>query len=49
MPRFDPVTVLQVTERDGVTVFEGVPTMYVAMLNAGGGVADTSTLRLCAS
>lgn len=49
MPRFDPVTALQVTERDGVTVFEGVPTMYVAMLNAGAGVADTSTLRVCVS
>jgi len=29
-----------------VTLFEGVPTMYVAMLNAGPSVADTSSLRL---
>jgi long-chain acyl-CoA synthetase len=46
MPRFDPVTALKVIERDRVTLFEGVPTMYVAMLNAGPSVADTSSLRL---
>ncbi len=49
MPRFDPATALKVIERDRVTVFEGVPTMYVAMLHAGPRVADTSTLRLCVS
>jgi long-chain acyl-CoA synthetase len=49
IPRFDPVTALKVVERDRVTVFEGVPTMYTAMLHAGAGVADTSTLRLCVS
>jgi long-chain acyl-CoA synthetase len=49
VPRFDPATALKVIERDRVTVFEGVPTMYVAMLGAGAGVADTSTLRLCVS
>jgi long-chain acyl-CoA synthetase len=49
IPRFDATSALKVIERDGVTVFEGVPTMYVAMLQAGPGVADTSTLRLCAS
>jgi long-chain acyl-CoA synthetase len=49
IPRFDPVTALKVIERDRVTVFEGVPTMYVAMLNAGAEVADTTTLRLCIS
>ncbi len=49
VPRFDPATALKVIERDRVTVFEGVPTMYVAMLDAGAGVADTSTLRLCVS
>jgi long-chain acyl-CoA synthetase len=47
--RFDPKTALSVIERDGVTVFMGVPTMYVAMLQAGRGVADTATLRLCVS
>jgi long-chain acyl-CoA synthetase len=35
-----------VIERDRVTVFEGVPTMYVALL---GEDADTSSLRLCVS
>jgi long-chain acyl-CoA synthetase len=49
IPRFDPATALKVIERDRVTVFEGVPTMYVAMLSAGADVADTSTLRLCVS
>jgi long-chain acyl-CoA synthetase len=33
VPRFDPEKVLAVMERDGVTVFEGVPTMYVALLH----------------
>jgi long-chain acyl-CoA synthetase len=28
VPRFDPAKVLEVMQRDGVTVFEGVPTMY---------------------
>jgi long-chain acyl-CoA synthetase len=49
IPRFDPETALRVIDRDGVTVFEGVPTMYVAMLNAGPQIADTSTLRTCVS
>jgi long-chain acyl-CoA synthetase len=49
VPRFDPATALKVVERDRVTVLQGVPTMYVAMLDAGGDVADTSTLRLCVS
>jgi long-chain acyl-CoA synthetase len=47
--RFDPTTALKVIERDQVTVFEGVPTMYVGMLAQGGAVADTSTLRACVS
>ena len=49
VPRFDPAAALKIIERDRVTVFEGVPTMYVAMLGAGAGIADTSTLRLCVS
>jgi long-chain acyl-CoA synthetase len=32
VPRFEPGRVLEVMERDQVTVFEGVPTMYVALL-----------------
>jgi long-chain acyl-CoA synthetase len=47
--RFDAPTVLKVIERDRATVFAGVPTMFVAMLDAGPTVADTATLRLCIS
>src|SRR5581483_2749055 len=47
--RFDAATVLKVVERDRASVFEGVPTMFVAMLAAGPTVADTSTLRVCIS
>jgi long-chain acyl-CoA synthetase len=49
LPRFDPAAALKVIERDRVTIFEGVPTMYVSMLNAGSEVADTTTLRICVS
>jgi long-chain acyl-CoA synthetase len=49
LPRFSPRTALQVIERDRVTVFEGVPTMYVGLLGEGTGAADTSSLRLCVS
>ncbi|OBI14402.1 long-chain fatty acid--CoA ligase [Mycobacterium sp. E2497] len=51
IPRFDPLKALQVIERDAVTIFEGVPTMYSALL----GVADKAStgamrsLRTCAS
>ena len=50
IPRFSPAAALQVIERDRVTVFEGVPTMYVGMLGeAATTTADTSSLRLCVS
>src|SRR4051794_2516583 len=50
VPRFMASKALAVIERDGVTVFEGVPTMYAAMLDAPGrGDYDTSSLELCAS
>jgi long-chain acyl-CoA synthetase len=49
IPRFVPATALKVIERDAVSAFEGVPTMYVAMLQEGPGTADTSSLRLCIS
>jgi long-chain acyl-CoA synthetase len=49
IPRFSAAGALQVIERDRVTVFEGVPTMYVGMLGEGTGGADTSSLRLCVS
>ncbi len=47
VPRFDPATVLEVIQRDGVTIFEGVPTMYVALLHHPGlEDFDLSTLRI---
>ena len=50
IPRFDPAKALEIIERDKVSVFEGVPTMYSAMLEVGNrGSYDTSTLRVCAS
>ncbi|MEA2372369.1 MAG: long-chain acyl-CoA synthetase [Solirubrobacteraceae bacterium] len=50
IPRFDPVKALEIIQRDRVTVFEGVPTMYSAMLEVPNrGDYDTSTLRVCAS
>jgi long-chain acyl-CoA synthetase len=50
IPRFDPVKALEVVERDRVNVFEGVPTMYGAILHAPERERyDTSTLQTCAS
>jgi long-chain acyl-CoA synthetase len=50
IPRFDPEKALEIIQRDGVNVFEGVPTMYGAMLHVPHRERyDTSTLRLCAS
>lgn len=39
MPRFDPQKAIEVIERDHVTVFEGVPTMYSALLGVAPEVA----------
>ena len=48
--RFDPAGVLETIERERVTVFEGVPTMYVALLHHPERERfDVSTLRLCVS
>jgi long-chain acyl-CoA synthetase len=50
IPRFHPGRALQIIERDRVTVFEGVPTMYSALLgDPSRGEVDTSTLRVCVS
>ncbi len=50
LPRFDPDKALEIIERDRVTIFEGVPTMYAAMLNsAKREEVDLSCLRLCVS
>jgi long-chain acyl-CoA synthetase len=50
IPRFDPGKALEIIDRDGVTIFEGVPTMYAALLNHPERERfDLSTLRLCVS
>jgi long-chain acyl-CoA synthetase len=50
IPRFDGAKALSVIERDKVTIFEGVPTMFAGMLHSeGAGDHDVSSLRLCVS
>jgi long-chain acyl-CoA synthetase len=50
VPRFDPRAVLETIERHGVSVFEGVPTMYSALLNQPERDGfDVSSLRVCVS
>jgi long-chain acyl-CoA synthetase len=50
LPRFDPAKALEVMQRDGVTIFMGVPTMYTALLNYPDRASyDTSRLRQCTS
>jgi len=48
IPRFLPADVLELVERRRVTVFEGVPTMYAALLHAVER-HDVSSLRVCVS
>ena len=50
VPRFDPEAVLETIERHGVNVFQGVPTMYSALLHhPRRSDYDVSALRLCVS
>ena len=50
LPRFDADKALQILQEDAVTVFEGVPTMFNAMLHATDHEKyDVSSLRLCVS
>ncbi len=50
VPRFRPEAALDTIERHRVTIFEGVPTMYAALLtHPARGAADMTTLRVCAS
>ena len=50
LARFDPVKALAIMERDRVSVFLGVPTMYNAMLAVPADQRpDTSSLRTCIS
>src|SRR3954452_3899622 len=50
IPPFEPGKALEIIQRDGVTLFDGVPTMYHAMLNhPDRESADVSGLRMCIS
>ncbi|MDT5368355.1 MAG: long-chain acyl-CoA synthetase [Mycobacterium sp.] len=50
LPRFDPRQALARISAERVSVFQGVPTMYSAMLAVADRVdTDTSSLRLCVS
>ncbi|MBS1693697.1 MAG: long-chain fatty acid--CoA ligase [Actinobacteria bacterium] len=54
VPRFDPHTVMRVIRAHGVTVFQGVPTMYAGLLaaareNPAEQAPPLPTLRTCAS
>jgi long-chain acyl-CoA synthetase len=48
--RFEPGLAMRTIERDGVTVFQGVPTMFSALLNHPERQSfDLSSLRICVS
>ncbi len=48
LPRFTPGDALEIMQRDRVTLFAGVPTMYFAILNLEGGESyDLSSLKYC--
>lgn len=50
VPRFDPAAVLAAIERDRATIFEGVPTMFIALLGHPDlGRYDVSSLRVAIS
>jgi long-chain acyl-CoA synthetase len=50
LPRFEPEKCLEIIERDKVTSFAGVPTMYTALLHhPDADKHDTSSLELCVS
>ena len=50
LPKFDPLKALEIIQRDKVTIFEGVPTMYIALLRAPGrDNYDVASLRVAAS
>src|SRR4051812_20401327 len=50
IPRFDGAKALEIIQRDRITVFEGVPTMFSAMLHVPDREKyDVSALRICCS
>jgi long-chain acyl-CoA synthetase len=46
VPRFEPGAVIDAIEGHGATIFPGVPTMYVALLNAAAEERDLTSLRV---
>lgn len=48
VPRFDAMAVLELMEREGITVFAGVPTMYWGLLGAldGGGAGKVDVEKI---
>jgi long-chain acyl-CoA synthetase len=49
VPRFAPRAVLELIARDRATIFMGVPTMYIALLQTPGDDLDSSSLRIAIS
>jgi long-chain acyl-CoA synthetase len=49
MPRFDPAAALDLLVTEAVTVFAGVPTMYIGLLAAARADDRRPSLRICAS
>jgi long-chain acyl-CoA synthetase len=50
LPRFDGAKALDIIQRDRVTIFEGVPTMYAAILHLPDADPEkAATLRVCIS
>ncbi len=49
LPRFDPALALEAMVEHGVTIFEGVPTMYIGLLEAAEHDRRRPPLRTCTS
>jgi long-chain acyl-CoA synthetase len=48
LPRFGPKEAFEIIQRDRVTIFAGVPTMYFALLHFGGAADfDVTSIRHC--
>jgi long-chain acyl-CoA synthetase len=49
LPRFSGPAAVELMVAEGVNVFHGVPTMFVALVEAAAGAAELPRLRLCIS
>ncbi|MBI2438699.1 MAG: long-chain fatty acid--CoA ligase [Lentisphaerae bacterium] len=50
LPRFDPTRVVEIIAQERITIFMGVPSMYVALLHLGAEfVPKFASLKLCVS